>query len=826
MRKAFRWIFRLALAAIAAGLVLLIVTYLIIVPDLPDVETLKEVRLKVPLRAYTTDGRLMLVYGEQLRIPVRMEDVPENIKNGFIAGEDARFYDHPGVDYQGITRAVITLATTGEKTIGGSTITQMLARNFFLSLEKTFTRKTKEIFLALRIERELSKDEILELFLNKINLGHRAYGVGAAAEVYYGKSLDELTLAQSAMIASLAKAPSRINPITSPERALERRNYILSRMLDLGYITSADYKQAIAERDTAYRHGATLELSAPYLAEMVRSEALQLLGRGASTEGYEIFTTVDSSIQQAATAAVIDGLETYDRRHGYRGPEANVELGEDATTTDWESALGPYKTQAGLAPGLVIEVDESLALVYLASSQTVALTIESMSWARQFMGRDRLGPRPTEVSEVLSTGDIIRLRRTGEGAWQLAQIPEVEGALVSIDPKNGALRALVGGYEFSRSQFNRVTQSRRQPGSSFKPFLYSAALANGFTTASLINDAPIVFEDSELERTWKPENFSQTFFGPTRMREAMINSRNLVSIRMLRDLGINTARNHISAFGFSMDELPDNLSLALGSANLPPLSIARGYATFANGGFLINPYFIEKIVDVEGEIVYQAQPGLACDDCVASGRNTPAENADTANERPEYRPLKLEQDSESAQRPAVNMGLETPPAATRVVSPQNAYLVRSMMMDVINRGTGVRAKRELARSDLAGKTGTTNDQSDAWFSGFNDALVTTVWVGFDVPSSLGRDEVGGRAALPIWIAFMREALRDVPDIPPALPEGLATARINPETGLIATLENESAIMELFETGTLPPMEEASHTLETHATPEEDPYDIY
>ncbi len=714
-----------------------------------------------------------------------------------------------------MSRAVWKLATRGEKTIGGSTITQLVARNFFLSFEKTFSRKTREIFLALKIERELSKDEILELFFNKILLGHRAYGVGAAADVYYGKTVDELTLAQCAMIAALPKAPSRINPITSPERALERRNYVLRRMRELNYIKDQEYESALTERDNAFYHGATTEVSAPYLAEMVRREAVAMLGEEAYTGGYSVHTTIESRFQVAANESVMEGLEEYDRRHGYRGPEAELDITEKQTTRSWEEILNPYRPVAGLVPGLVIESDEEVALVFLKDGQTIALSLAELEWARPFINRNSQGRKPEKVNDVLNAGDVIRTRRHDDGHWLLGQLPEAEAALVSIDPQNGAIRALVGGYDFTRSKFNRVVQSRRQPGSSFKPFLYSAALAKGFTTASIINDAPVVFNDQELERTWKPQNFSEKFFGPTRMREAMVKSRNLVSIRLLRAIGVSYAREYISSFGFDPAELPPNLSMALGSANLPPVSMARGYATFANGGYLVEPFFIHSIENNLGEVIYQSNPSTVCRNCeMNSGSETEQEFAE--RDEPEFRPLAIgasESESdimlaspEGKQADREAKARETRNYAPRAISEQNAYLVRSMMMDVVKRGTGVKAM-QLGRQDLAGKTGTTNEQRDAWFSGYNSALVTTVWVGFDSHEPLGSLEVGGRAALPIWIGYMDTALRNVPDEPPEMPEGLAQARIDPETGLLAKLDNPDAIMELFQAGHLPRMED-------------------
>ena len=830
MKKLFRWMIVAFLVSSLLGVLGVGVAWFLYGRDLPDVETLRDVQLQVPLRVFTEDGRLIGVFGEKRRIPVSIDEAPECMKQAFIAGEDARFYEHPGVDYQGITRAALALATTGEKTIGGSTITQQLARNFFLTSEKTFTRKIKEIFLALRIERELEKDQILELYMNKIFLGYRAYGVGAAAEVYYGKSPAKLSLAQCAMIAALPKAPSRINPITSPERALERRNYVLNRMLELGFIERAEFDIAIAEPDRAYYHGAIAEISAPYVAEMVRVAALEKLGTAAYEGGYEVVTTIDSRLQAAANRAVSNGLEEYDHRHGFRGPEAHIDLADKQTTADWLEALTPFRPISGLEPGLVIETADELAVVYLRNGQTVALMPEHMDWAAPFIDRDRTGKPPESVADIMAVGDIVRARLHDDGSWRLGQLPEVEAALVSLDPWTGDVKALVGGYDFARSKYNRVTQGRRQPGSSFKPFIYSAALEHGFTVASLVNDAPIVFEDSELERTWKPQNFSERFYGPTRLREAMVNSRNLVSIRLLRSIGIESAREHVTRFGFNRDELPANLTMALGSASLSPLAMARGYAVFANGGYLVTPRYIRTISDMSGATVYRTHPMVICEDCdPAEPEALPVEPAEVLE--PEFKPLDIATANpevevttsghESGQR-GVDEGITY---AEQAISPQNAYLVRSMMMDVIRRGTGRRAM-ELGRNDLAGKTGTTNEQRDAWFSGYNDHLVTSVWVGFDNHEPLGRRELGGRAALPVWMEFMAAALEGVEDKPPAMPEGLARARINPETGLLTRLDDNDAIMEIFEAGRLPPMPESGQGEIEDAPLEEDPYQIY
>ncbi|MEE4294704.1 MAG: penicillin-binding protein 1A [Xanthomonadales bacterium] len=828
MKKLFRRLLLLILVLTILGIAAIGVAYFIFARDLPDVETLRDVQMQVPLRVFSEDGKLLGIFGEKRRIPVHIEEMPDCVSQAFLAGEDARFYEHFGLDYKGISRAVWSLATTGEKTIGGSTITQQLARNFFLTNEKTFTRKIREMFLALKIEREIEKDKILELYLNKIFLGHRAYGVGAAAEVYYGKSPGQLTLAQCAMIAALPKAPSRINPITSPERATERRDYVLARMLEQGYINQAEYEQAVREKDRAFYHGAIAEISAPYVAEMVRVQSLRLLGSEAYTGGYEVTTTIDSRLQTAANIAVSNGLEEYDQRHGYRGPEGHVDLSDRLTTDDWQDALAPYRPISGLEPGLVIEAEEELALVYLRNGQTVALSLADMSWASPFVDRNRKGAAPKTVADIMAPGDIIRARLHDDGSWRLGQMPEVEAALVALDPGSGNIRALVGGYDFARSKYNRVTQGRRQPGSSFKPFIYSAAFENGATPATLVNDAPIVFDDAELERTWKPQNFSEQFFGPTRLREAMVKSRNLVSVRLLRDIGIDFARDHVTRFGFEEDDIPANLSMALGSASLTPLSMARGYAVFANGGYLVPPRYISEIRDAGGAVVYATRPPLLCDDCLPDSEAAD-ETVVVEKLEPEFRPLSVTSDSDS-----VNSSLdETENApnraeiaiADRAISPQNAYLVRSLMMDVVRRGTGVRAM-QLGRRDLAGKTGTTNEQRDAWFSGYNDHLVASVWVGFDNHDPLGAQEQGGRAALPIWIEFMRVALDGVPDTPPAMPDGLAQARIDPDTGLLVPPDRADAIMEIFQADHLPPMMDSNTGDKEDAASEEDPYEIY
>ena len=798
-RRLLRFFFLSTVVLGLLGLATIFVTYLVIAPDLPDVETLRDVQLQVPLRVQSADGRLIAVYGEKRRIPAALSEMPPHLVQAFISGEDARFYDHPGVDWQGITRAVWHIVRTGEKGPGGSTITQQLARNFFLSFEQTYSRKIKEIFLALKIERELSKNEILELYLNKIYLGHRAYGVGAAAQVYYGARLDELTLAQCAMIAALPKAPSRINPITNPARALERRNYVLNRMLELGHISRSEFDNAIAERDRAYYHGPVVEVDAPYVGEMARAEATRLLGAEAYTGGYQVITSIDSRLQAAANHAIRDGLQAYDRRHGFRGPEANFELSEANTPEDWNALLAGFSASNGLQPALVTEVSEEFAMLYLADGQTVLLELAAMSWARPYIDVDRTGGAPRSVDDVLDPGDLVRVARDQDGGWRLAQIPDVQGALVSISPRDGRIRALTGGWDFGISKFNRVTQGKRQPGSSFKPFIYSAALERGFTASTLINDAPVVFDDPNLERAWRPQNYSQKFYGPTRLREGMVNSRNLVSIRVLRAVGVDFAVDYVSQFGFPEDLLSRDLSLALGSPALPPLTMARAYATLANGGHLIDPWFVTSIVDDRGQAVYRADPPVVCERCPDDVEMPPR------NDYVDASGLTVAGQGEAI----FDDNFATLPvrAAPRVADARNVYIINSFLRDVIRRGTGRKAL-ELGRDDLFGKTGTANDQRDAWFSGFNHHLATTVWVGFDALSELGRGEVGGRAALPIWVDFMGVALRDVPERLPQMPTGLVNLLIDPDTGLAASADSPDAINEIFRSDHLPEAEVA------------------
>jgi len=781
-----RFVLATGFAVMTAGLIVVVAAYFYIAPQLPPIERLKQVQLQVPLRVFSSNGKLIAEFGEQHRTPIRYENLPPMVVNAILATEDDRFFEHPGVDYQGLLRAAMELIRTGEKRQGGSTITMQVARNFFLSSEKTYLRKLTEIFLALKIERHLSKQEILELYLNKIYFGHRAYGIAAAAQVYYGVTINELTVPQIAMIAGLPKAPSSNNPVSNPERALERRNYVLGRMYVLGFIDAEQYREALQEADTASLHKAAVSVEAPYVAEMVRAQMVERFGEDAYVAGFRVFTTLVSERQAAANAALRSGLLAYDRRHGYRGIIRHTEPEPDATENTMQSILADVESVGGLLAALVTDVEEKSASIFVATHGAAQLDWDGLSWARAYRSVNSRGPELNRADELLAAGDLIYVEGLPDGRWRLAQLPEVSGALVSVNPGNGAIVALVGGFDFYRSKFNRAVQAQRQPGSSFKPFIYSAALAKGYTLASLFNDAPVVFNDPSLETTWRPENYSGKFYGPTRMREALTHSRNLVSIRLLQAIGPAYAADYVRRFGFTPDQLPRELSLALGSGSATPLEMARAYSVWANGGFYVEPFLIREIHDAEGNVLFQANPPLVCAECEQVQMPEPrsAETVSASSQAPE----------QGADLNAVEQG--APVLAERVVDATNVYLMNSMMQDVIKRGTARRAM-ELGRNDLAGKTGTTNDQRDAWFCGYTVNLVATVWVGLDRVQPLGNGETGGRAALPIWIDYMREALKAVPESVLPQPPGLVTMRIDPKTGLRLASGQAGGVFELF-----------------------------
>ncbi len=760
-RKKRRWLWGLLALFFLIPAGLLGWYMLTIYPTLPDASDLKEVRYQVPLRILTADGKLISEIGTQKRIPLDYTEIPERMTQAIIAAEDENFFSHPGVDPKGLARAAYQLITTGKKKSGGSTITMQVARNFFLSREKTFMRKLNEIALALKIEHQLSKPEILALYLNKIFLGHRSYGVAAAARTYYGKDIDALTIAEYAMLAGLPKAPSAYNPITNPKRAKQRRDYVLRRMHELGFITDAELQEALNTPVHAKLVSTRIDVEAGYIAEMARDFALQQFGKQALEMGLTLITSIDSRLQQAANEAVRHGLVEYSRRHGWRGPLLHLAPAQMVDETAILKVLNEQPKPGHLIPAAILEVQQQQAAALLANGQRITLPFEpALSWARPYISVNKRGPKPASPLEVVKPGDIVYLEQR-QGQWLLAQKPKVQGALVSINPNTGRVFALVGGFDYFDSKFNRAVQGRRQIGSNIKPFLYSAALDKGFTTASIINDAPVVFHDKALEDVWRPENDSGRFYGPTRLRTALTHSRNLVSIRLLQSIGIRHAIDHIAKFGFNKQTLlrHADLSLALGTPQFSPWEVVRGYSVFANQGFLIQPWFVKQVLDFDGKPIFETQPKLPC-----------------------YH--------EQACLP------DDPAQAPRVISPQNAYLVTSMMQDVIQQGTGRRAK-VLKRHDLAGKTGTTNEQKDAWFSGFNPDVATSVWVGFDQPRTLGRREFGSTAALPIWIDYMREALKDKPLRPFPIPPGIVSVPIDPKTGQAVPASTPGARFELF-----------------------------
>ncbi len=767
-----------ALAAAVLGITTLISgAYLFLQPSLPTVEAMRNIELQVPLRVYSRDGKLMAQIGEQRRIPVTYDEVPEMVRQAFIAAEDDQFFRHSGFDYAGILRSLVVNLVPGKRLQGASTITQQTARNLFLTQDRTWRRKVQEMFLTHRIEREFSKQEILGLYLNVISFGKRTYGVAAAADLYYGKKLDELTLAEAATLARVPQAPSRYNPISNPEAAAQRRAYVLRRMREIGYIDEATERAAAVEKVRAREHAQSFDIEAPYVAEMARLELIRRFGAAAQNEGWKIFTSIDSKMQQAANAALREGLLDYDRRHGWRGPLARVTLPEGDAVDALDEVLEGQPSPGKLVPAVVVKVGPKDARLYTRDAGFVDLAWEAISWARPKVGLGT-GPSPKRAADVLARGDIVLVSLTKPTPpatamkAALAQMPEAAAALVALAPNDGAVRALVGGFDYfdqKVGKFNRATQAKRQPGSGFKPFLYSAALDKGFTTASLILDAPFVIDDPSMEEAWRPENSSGDFAGPIRLREALVKSRNLVSIRLLQAIGMSPAMQYAERFGFERSTLPRNLTLALGTNSATPLQVAAGYAVFANGGLRIQPWFIERIEDPKGQVVYQAAPRRAS---CATG-----DAADGADE-------------------AAGCRLPDEQRAPRAISAANAWLMTDMMREVITRGTGRRALA-LGRNDLAGKTGTTNEARDTWFNGYNRSLVASVWVGFDQSQPLGEGEEGSRTAVPIWVDFMRGALAGTPQRGWPMPEGLVQARVSPATGELASVDDPSGIFETF-----------------------------
>ena len=798
--------------------------YYFVEPGLPEAETIRDIPLQIPLRIFSRDGHLISEIGERRRILITYEDLPEHVVHAFIAAEDRRFFEHPGVDYQGIGRALVRLIQAGEISGGGSTLTQQLARDYFLTREQLFTRKLREAFLAYKIEQEFTKEQIMALFLNKMFFGQRAYGVAAAAQVYFNKDLADINVAEAATLAGVLPAPSRYNPVRSAANAERRRSYVLGRMYDLEFIDEAGYEEAMAYPVESRLYGAAVELNAPYVAEMVRREMLSRYGEATYTAGYQVVTTLDSRLQRAANYSLRNGLLEFTRRRGYRGPLGQIELDDDLLETplaDWPVEIRQTLEQyapGGLSVVLVTAVNESdnSVVAVRADGETLTIPWRGLSWAKPFIDRETTGPAPESVTEFVAVGDVILVMPTASGSWALAQVPDAQGAVVSLDPQDGSISSLTGGFDFATSKYNRATQAFRQPGSSFKPFIYSAALEHGNTVATVILDAPIVISSSELEAVWRPINYSGRFYGPTRLREALVRSMNLVSVRLLLfETGFGNAIEHIAKFGFGDAALIRNGSLALGGGNASPLDMAQGYAVFANGGYGIKPYVIDAIYGPEGDVLYRADPLVVCSPCEAEPELSRIVELDEegnpvialpleqmAEVAEEYRP-------DAATAPELFTGIN---AAPRVVTAQNAFLIQDLMRDVIRRGTGRRAL-VLGRRDLSGKTGTSNDQRDAWFGGFNGNLAAITWVGYDESLPLGPGEEGSRTALPIWIEFMRIALQGAPENQMDVPEGIVSVKIDRSTGCPARAGQRNTMFEYFREGHVPECDDFQDVLD-------------
>ena len=781
-------------------------------PGLPDVRQLQDFELHTPLRIFSRDGKLIGEFGEERRMAIDFDEVPEDLVQALLAAEDANYFDHPGVDPRGLARAAYELVSSGGTIqTGGSTITMQVARNYLLTLDRTFTRKIREILLALQMEQVLSKEEIFELYINKIFLGNRAYGVAAAAETYYQRPLSELTLAQKAMIAGLPKAPSSFNPLANPERSLIRRNWILYRMRDLGYIDQAAYDDAVQAPITAQRFTAQVEVDAPYVAEMARQFAIERYGDDAYTGGYRVHTTLDSELQPFARDALTRGLIDYDTRHGWRGVEESgipsslveaqeraersgleEELGEspevmetarqaaessqsrvegvDGDVSNWLRVLERTPGFGPLQPAIVVESEAREMTVLDRRGELLTLEWDGLSWAREYRSAFARGAEPSSAAEIASRGDLVRILERDDGSFRLSQRPDAEGSIVVLDPDTGAILALQGGFSFNASKFNRATQAQRQSGSIFKPFVFLAALQDGsMNAATVVNDAPVVMQDGSND-LWRPVNAGGNFLGPTRLRVALAQSRNLVTIRILQTLGLDATIDYLEGFGFASTRLPRGLSLALGSASLTPLEMTNAYAVLANGGFQVSPWFVERVTRGDDDnVIDEALPRVACREC---------DNGATE----------------------VEIDGRVYPLAERVADPSSVYILRDMLRDVIDSGTG-RAALELGRQDIVGKTGTTNEQRDAWFAGYNDDLVTSVWIGKDNNETTG--EYGGRAALPVWIDFMGNALNGRPEAMPEAPANIVRVRVDADTGRRLHDDQSGGISELFHGDHLP-----------------------
>jgi|TARA_B100000315_G_scaffold117893_1_gene108083 penicillin-binding protein 1A len=783
-------------AAILCGSSLVLsAAYLYLNPQIPPAETYRHVKLKTPLRVYSSDGKLMQEFGERLR-PINFDDIPPMFVDALLDTEDKRFFRHEGIDLITLVNATYQLiANTGTIKTGASTITMQLARTLSLSREVKFIRKFKEMLLALKIESELSKQEILALYLNVIPFGKHAFGVQAASNVYYGKDVSELNLPQMAMLAGIPKAPESRNPINGPEHALERRNLVLKRMLEQESISGEQYQSAVQAPISASVHGRTIELPALYVGEMVRRELTAEYGDAVYSAGYEVFTTIDSRMQEAAELALQNSLNAYDQRHGYRKPERRRIQGTDQFLSapeygypaNWIKTLQNTPTIGDQHPAIVVEVEQQSIVVLNGDTEKIRIDWDGLRWARPYLTVDSTAPRPRAAADIVQVGDLVRLTRGDDDRWRLGQVPAIQGALVALDPNNGAIKALVGGYSFQSQQFNHATQARRQPGSNFKPFFYAGALESGLTAASIYNDAPLVLPGGALEETYRPRNSGDTFEGNLTLREALYRSINLISLRVLLDYGADNAIQYVKRFGFDTGNFPKDAQLALGGGTiaLSPLDLATGYATFANGGFKVTPFLVDGIKSINGEVIFDEQPDSVCiDSC--DGEDTPGK------------------------------------PAKRVVEKRVSHIINTMLRDVINkkRGTGRKLKRVLPRGDLHGKTGTTND-ADIWFSGFNRQLVATAWTGFDNNGPVGNREYGNTAPLDMWASFMGTVLPEEEDQMAAQPPGLVSVRINPRSGLRARATDPDAVFEIFREELVPdlPADLHSEDEEDHATRE-------
>ncbi|QCO20487.1 penicillin-binding protein PBP1a [Acinetobacter cumulans] len=717
--------------------------YLYIAPSLPEMSTLKKAPLLKPLQVYSADNELIAEYGGKLSVPVEYNQIPPNFIHAFLAAEDSSFFEHSGISFKGLGRAVSESITGSDVQTGGSTITMQVAKNYYLSPERTLKRKLTEVFLARKIEQNLTKEEILSLYVNKIFLGKNAYGIAAAAKIYYNKSLNELSLGQMAMISGLPKAPSKYNPVANPKRALERRNWILGRMLQLGYINQKEYELGIAEPINLDMPERGVNNRFPYVGEMVRSELISTLGEQAIDSGYKVYTTINSQRQTYAEQAIQEGLEDYDRRHGWRGAEAHGE------------PLKNFTAFANTFPAQVVKVDRSSFDALLQDGTTVTVPWSGMSWARPYRNANSVGNAPSNASQIVKKDDIVRLRpNDNKTAWALVQIPKVQGQLIAINPNNGAIEAVVGGYNFYQSTFNRAVQGWRQPGSTIKPFVYALALERGLTPYSMVNDSPITIGK------WTPKNSDGRYLGMIPLRRALYLSRNTVSVRLLQMVGIERTRQLLMDFGLQENQIPRNYTIALGTPQVLPVQMATGYAAFANGGYRIQPHFISRIEDAYGKVIYQANPEYACIQCINEKEPAPESDNPATPDDEAFQVSNSASEATSSDSAEVDTGDYR--QAQRILKSSSAFDMANILRDVIQHGTG-RAALKIGRNDLGGKTGTTNDAKDAWFAGFNGKLVSIAWVGFDQPTTLGRREYGGVAALPIWTNFMENALKGTPE---------------------------------------------------------------